>query len=260
MTAKQMFLAGIFACFLLITIGCSSKTTDTSFEPTQEMIEQEFAELHDRAFDPSGWVELTPGFEYREHEDGAGIGFRVAPPLLTDEGLQRIKAHVEDLRESASTDSDNTLLMRWESELAEVQELHSQFTTNWPLVQQALARDLSGPEGSLVLPGELQPLDSDGCVRASAMANSGSPGAKSYATASCNPSSWFNGDVDTNTTARAANDWPPRCSDSGFAYAQCRSIAYGDYNCSSTAIATSGYTYNGLTYLKYRANDTHSTC
>lgn len=258
MTTKPMFLAGILASLLLIMTGCSTMTADAPFEPTREMIEQELAELRDRALDPSGWVELTPGFEYREHE--TGIGFRVTPPLLTSEGLQRIAAHIEDLKASASTALENARLARWEATAADAQELHAQFTTNWPLIQQALIRDLNGEEGSLALLSALQPLKTDGCVSASAMATSGSPGAKSYATASCDPNGWADGTVSTSAAARAANDWPPTCRDSGYAYAQCMNVAYGSYNCESSAIATADYTYDFFTYVARRANETHSGC
>ena len=74
-----------------------------------------------------------------------------------------------------------------------------------------------GPDTFPILVQSLTPqsLFPSCSLAASAMPTTASPGAKAYATASCSTGSVIWGWVETRTTARAGNDWPAPCDDSG---------------------------------------------
>lgn len=114
-----------------------------------------------------------------------------------------------------------------------------------------LPTDLKSPDGGLAVspdnfsllvqsltPQSLFPSCS---LAASAMPTTEFPGAKAYATASCSTNAVVWGRVETRTTARAGNNWPAPCQDSGWPASQCMSVAYGSTSCFSTA--WSGYYY-----------------
>ncbi|WP_126200584.1 hypothetical protein [Thermus scotoductus] len=119
-----------------------------------------------------------------------------------------------------------------------------------------------GPENFHILVSNLEPQSFfPACsLAASAMPTTASPGAKAYATASCSTNSIIWGSVETRTSARAGNDWPPPCSDSGWPFSQCMSVAYGNTNCQSYAWAGYYYQWQDLKYYSDRRSSSNSSC
>ncbi|ETN88096.1 hypothetical protein [Thermus sp. NMX2.A1] len=125
------------------------------------------------------------------------------------------------------------------------------------LPESELPPQLRTPDGGMVVGPDtfpilvqsltLRSLFPSCSLAASAMPTSSSPGAKTYATAFCNAEFFIWGKVETRTTARAGNDQPPPCYDSGWPASQCMRVAYGNTGCHSTAWV--GYFYQ-LGYLK----------
>ena len=97
-------------------------------------------------------------------------------------------------------------------------------------------------------------------LAASAMPTTASPGAKAYAFASCSTGSIIWGQVETRTSAKAANDWPPPCYDSGWPTSQCMSVAYGSTGCYSSAWAGYYYQWTDLRIYSSRRSSSNSRC
>ncbi|MFN3369591.1 MAG: hypothetical protein ACK4ZX_09395 [Thermus sp.] len=97
-------------------------------------------------------------------------------------------------------------------------------------------------------------------LAASAMPTTASPGAKAYATASCSTGGILWGWVETRTSARAGNDWPPPCYDSGWPFSQCMSVAYGSTGCYSGAWAGYYFRWQDLRAYSNSRSASNSSC
>ncbi|MBS3932890.1 MAG: hypothetical protein KGZ35_00890 [Truepera sp.] len=243
---------GSVALMLTSLSGCSN-AAQTAVDNV------ELAEARAEALNPEGWIAVAPGFRYR-HQHG-GISFWITAPELTEAGLQQVEAHVEALARAAVTELDRFRLEQWEGRLAAARVMARDWQVYWPKLQQEYERILTergvAPEN---LEGYLQPAAAQCSLGASAMPTTAGPGAKAYATADCIPGRAISGHVRTETTARAGNDWPAPCRDTGWVTSQCKSVAYGSSGCSSTALAEYFYRYSAVYFVQDQRHDSNSRC
>lgn len=253
---KHMIAGWAVLAFVLLA-GCSNGLQRA--ETYDEMIAGEIAEARARALDPTGWVTVAPGFRYRLEE--SGIGFSTTPPLLTEEGLQRVEAYVEALERAAVTELDRIRLDTWKRELERVRANARDFQAAMPkLVQEyqmifaerygvtvtaeTIERMLRQEIDAMFREEEgvtlnnfpmLAPPIPDCELAASAMRTTAQPGAKAFARGVCR-GGIVRGFVSAETMAQAGTQWPLRCTDTGGSMAQCSSIAFGRTGCFSRAV------------------------
>lgn len=285
-------IAGWTVLVLVLLAACSNGLQRG--ETYDELIAREVAEAEARAFDPTGWVTVVPGFRYRLEE--SGIGFNTTPPLLTEEGLQRLEAYVEALAQAAATGLDRDRLDTWKRELERawanardwqvalpklVQEYQMILAERYGVTvtsetaERMLRQEIETMfrveeiepmlrEEEGVTPEQLTPQVLPSCdLAASAMRTTAQPGAKAFARGVCR---WglVAGFVYTETTAETGTQRPPPCVFRGRSSSNCRSIAFGRTGCHSTALAEAYLpthsTWNGI--LVGRAFRSHSdaTC
>jgi hypothetical protein len=241
-----------FVLILPLSSGCSNTAQ-------ADANHVELAQAPAQALNPEGWVTVAPGFRYR-HQHG-GISFWITAPELTEAGLQQVEAHVEALARAAETELDRFRLGQWKERLAAARVMARDWHVYWPKLQQEYRRILVergvAPEN---LEGYLQPAAAHCSLGASAMPTTAGPGAKAYATAHCTPGRAISGFVRTETTARAGNDWPPPCRDTGWANSQCMSVAYGNTGCSSDALAEYFYRYSDVNFVADQRHSNNSRC
>lgn len=173
------------------------------------------------------WMQLGPGFRY--YERPGGIGFSIDYLSIDEATLAALEAKMQQVES----------LMKLEPQARAI------YSQGWSDILQEVSSNVDLMAAAGVFPysarGELHIQSAYRCeARATAMPNSGSPGAKGYATARCDP--MFAGNnavrsVNTSVTARAGNDWPPTASDSGRWDAQSFNIAFGTFNCFSSVRA-----------------------
>jgi len=232
-------LVGLLALGLCILVACTSLSNNPhAFD------EEHLANGVDRGH----WATLTDGFRFQEHE--TGIAFRVTPRLLTPDDLTLIESHINELSSQVTTELDSFRIDKWQTQF----ERTSRAAAVWH-------------EHGHVLAAELEPLGLSteevfamSCsLGATASPTTGGPGAKSYATGNC-PPDVISGSVDTETTARAANDWPVPCRDTGLVSSQCSSTAYGATNCDSSAVAMYSVTLGDLTFISDQETDFNGSC
>ncbi|MGC8905275.1 hypothetical protein [Thermus sp.] len=262
--------------------------------------------------DQSGaWIELAPGIRYWEKE--GRVSLDIAPPLLTEESVQKFAEYAQGrmaqatLEEKAFWEEQLRFVKEqraiWSDEEVVVSVLENAFLEKNPLPLkepqrqelraklreivrqmkrygpdnlppggdiQNLPPALKTPDGGMVVGLETfsllvqylapQSLFPSCSLAASAMPTTASPGAKAYATASCSTGSVIWGQVETRTSARAANDWPPPCYDSGWPFSQCMSVAYGSTGCSSSAWAGYYYQWTDLRVYSSTRSSSNSRC
>lgn len=256
-----MRAAGSYSSFVIVTAllfsGCAREALVPV--PASDLhavtVQAELEELRSRAISPEGWVHLAPGFAFRP-TDG-GVGFQIAVPLLDQASMDHIEEHVEGLRSEAATEEDMARLASWERAWENTRYWFLQLSS-LPAEDRGVILDRFHRSAGGLDHGDTsaEPLATDGCVAASAMPTSGSPGAKGYATASCSGGGPSAGYVYTESLARAGSNWPTPCNESGWNSSQCSSVAYGTFNCYSAATAAQYIYFSGITYqVRYAADD-----
>lgn len=252
----RKWIVGITSLTFITLAACSSTVAT---EPSPEMINAEIEELHDQALSSEGWIKVAPGFRYRNHR--GGTAFWITSSELTEKGLQQVEAHVQALERAATSDLEHFRLEEWKTRLEKARIAQQKWQTYWPKIQQEYREAV---EKGVIPRSEdsvtLQPTSASCSLGASAMPTTASPGAKAYATANCSPGGAISGYVRTETTARAGNDWPPSCRDSGWSSSQCNSVAYGNSGCDSSALAEYYYEYGPFDIVSDARYDSNNFC